>query len=100
MIRKQKMLMLTFYYDPAREHPAFFATGDEALTEERLLSGVKACVAGGGLVQVKHVEVDLIRLARSRRANPPAHEWVGLTFLPVAAGGPETVGAQGGSDEP
>jgi hypothetical protein len=98
MMRKQKMLMLTFYYDPARGKPNPLAMATAALTEESLQRGVEAWLAEGGLVQGIEMEVDLIRLARSRRADPPTHEWVGLAYMPIGVEEPAAVGA-GGDDE-
>ncbi|HRQ42708.1 MAG TPA: hypothetical protein PLD25_32750 [Chloroflexota bacterium] len=82
---KQKMLLMTFFYNPAVVNPDAINDGAGPMTEEALFTGIEACVTQGGVVRVSHVEADLVRLACGQNGSPPAHEWVGLTFVPVQA---------------
>ena len=82
MKKREKMIMVTLFYDPAVVDPDSITNGASPVTEERLFAGIKECLDEGGLVRVSHVEADLVRLACDR-GRPPAHEWVGLTFVPV-----------------
>jgi hypothetical protein len=80
---KQKMLMMTFFYNPADVNPEAISGGANQITEEALFTNVEECVSQGGIVRVSHVEADLVRLACGPDGAPLAHEWVGLTFVPV-----------------
>jgi hypothetical protein len=83
MTPRQKMLMVTFFYDPSVASPDTITDGTNPVTEERLSAGIEECPVKGGVVRVSHVEADLVRLAGGQHGSPPAHEWVGLTFAPV-----------------
>jgi hypothetical protein len=80
---KQKMLLMTFFYNPAVIDPEAISESAGLVTEEALFTGIKECVTQGGVVRVSHVEADLVRLACDQNGCPPAHEWVGLTFVPI-----------------
>lgn len=80
---KQKLLLMTFFYDPTVANPDAISDGTEPITEEALFTGIEECVTQGGVVRVSHIEADLVRLACGQNGSPPAHEWVGLTFVPV-----------------
>jgi hypothetical protein len=83
MTTRQKMLMVTFFYDPLVVSPDAITDGANPVTEERLFAGIEECVERGGVVRVSHLEADLVLLAGDRRGSPPAHEWLGLTFVPM-----------------
>jgi hypothetical protein len=83
MTTRQKLLMVTFFYDPLVVSPDAVTDGIKPVTEERLFTGIEECLERGGLVRVSHVEADLVRLAGGQHGSPPAHEWLGLTFVPV-----------------
>lgn len=83
MKKREKMLMVTFFYDPAAVTPDVIDDSDNSVTEEALSTSIEDCLEKGGLVRVSHVEADLVRLACDRHGTPPAHEWVGLTFAPA-----------------
>ncbi len=86
MTKRQKMLMVTFFYNPALVSPAAITDSASPVTEETLFTGIEECLEKGGLVRVSHVEADLVRLTcdqGNQHGPPPAHEWVGLTFVPV-----------------
>ena len=87
---KQKLLLMTFFYNPAVVNPDAFSDDTEPITEEALFTGIEECVAKGGVVRVSHIEADLVRLACGQNGCPPAHEWVGLTFVPVQQSSVET----------
>lgn len=99
MTTRQKMLMVTFFYNPAVVSPEAITDGANPVTEERLFTGIEECLAKGGLVRVSHVEADLVRLAGGRRGRPPAHEWVGLTFVPVQPATKEAIVTEAGIGE-
>ncbi|HRQ42710.1 MAG TPA: hypothetical protein PLD25_32760 [Chloroflexota bacterium] len=80
---KQRMLLLTLFYDPAVVSLDAINDGAGPITEEALFASIEACVTQGGVVRVSHVEADLVRLACGQNGSAPAHEWVGLTFVPV-----------------
>jgi hypothetical protein len=80
---KQKMLLMTFFYNPAVIDPEAICESAGLVTEEALFAGIEECVTQGGVVRVGHVEADLVRLACGQNGCPLAHEWVGLTFVPV-----------------
>jgi hypothetical protein len=83
MTTRQKLLMVTFFYDPLVVSPDAITDMANPVTEERLSAGIEECLERGGLVRVSHVEADLVRLAGEQHSSPPAHEWLGLTFVPV-----------------
>jgi hypothetical protein len=74
---------VTFFYDPSVASPDTITDETNPVTEERLSAGIEECLERGGVVRVSHVEADLVRLAGDRCGSPSAHEWVGLTFVPV-----------------
>jgi hypothetical protein len=80
---KQKMLLMTFFYNPAVVSPNAISESANPITEEALFTSIEACVEKGGVVRVSHIEADLVRLACDQNGCPPAHKWVGLTFVPV-----------------
>lgn len=80
---KQKMLLMTFFYNPAVVNPDAISESAGQITEETLFTGIEEWMEKGGVVRVSHIEADLVRLARSQNGTPPAHEWVGLRFVPV-----------------
>lgn len=80
---KQKMLLMTFFYNPAVAHPEAICESTGLVTEEALFTGIEECVTQGGVVRVSHVEVDLVRLACGQNGSPLAHEWEGLIYVPV-----------------
>ena len=80
---KQKMLLTTFFYNPAVIDPEAICESAGLVTEEALFTSIEECVEKGGVVRVSHVEADLVRLACGRNGCPPVHEWVGLAFVPV-----------------
>jgi hypothetical protein len=88
---KQKLLLMTFFYNPAVVDPDAISESANPITEEALFTGIEECVTQGGVVRVSHVEADLVRLACGQNGSPPAHEWVGLTFVPVQQAAVETV---------
>jgi hypothetical protein len=80
---KQKLRLITLFYNPAVGNPDAIRNNDEPITEEALFTGIEECVAKGGVVRVSHIEADLVCLAYGQNGSPPAHEWVGFTFVPV-----------------
>lgn len=88
---KQKMFLMTFFYNPAVVDPGAITEGANQITEGALLTGIKECVAKGGVVRASHVEADLVRLTHGQNGCSPAHEWVGLVFVPVAPAAKETI---------
>jgi hypothetical protein len=74
---------MTFFYNPAVVNPDAISDGTGPITEDALFIGIEGCVTQGGVVRVSHIEADLVRLACGQNGSPPAHEWVGLTFVPV-----------------
>ena len=89
--KKQKMLMVTIFYNPAVIGPEAIMDREDPVTEGALFAGLEACLEQGSLVRVSHVEADLVRLACDQNGRPPAHEWVGLTFVPVQPVVEETI---------
>lgn len=94
---KQKMLLMTFFYNPAVVSPNAISESAHPITEEALFTSIEECVTQGGVVRVSHVEADLVRLACGQNECPPAHEWVGLIFVPVQPAAPDQPGA---ADQP
>lgn len=80
---KQKMLLMTFFYNPAAVNPDAISESASPITEEALFTGIEEYVTQGGVVRISHIEADLVRLACGQNGQPPTHEWVGLTFVPV-----------------
>lgn len=91
MTMRQKMLMVTFFYDPWVVSPDAITDMANPVSEERLSAGIEECLERGGLVRVSDVEADLVRLAGGQRGSPPAHEWLGLTFVPVQPAAKDTI---------
>lgn len=86
MTKRQKMMMVTFFYDPSVVDLSMLTDDGEPIGEETLFAEMESCVEKGGLVRVSHVEAELVRMTRNcpgRNGPPLAHEWVGLTFVPV-----------------
>ena len=83
---KQKMRLMTLFYNPAALTPEVIGGGTGPITEAALVTGLKEWVRKGGIVRVSHIEVDLVRLACSQNGSPPAYKWVGVTFVPRPAG--------------
>ena len=80
---KQRMILMTLFYNPAVVNPDDISEGVGQIAEDTLFSSIEECVEQGGIVRVSHIEAELVRLTRSQNGVPPAHEWVGLTFVPV-----------------
>ena len=83
MTAKQKMLVVTFFYNPAVTNLEILTTGPTPVTDERLYAGIEKCLEKGGMVRISHEETDLVNLACQRRDHPPTHEWVGLAYVAV-----------------
>jgi len=86
MTKREKMLLVTFFYDPAVVDLSTLTDDSGPVVEETLFTEMESCVEKGGLVRVNHVQADLVRVSRDcpdRNGPPPAYEWVGLTFIPV-----------------
>lgn len=83
MIKRQKMLIVTCFYNPAVTDPEAIVAGVDAATEAALFTGIAQYLEKGEVVRLSHIEADLVRLTGGQNHSPPAHEWVGLTFVPV-----------------
>ena len=86
MKKREKIKMVTFYYDPAVVDLGALTDGSCPVAEETLLTEMENSVEKGGLIRVSHVQAELIRVARNCPGQPgsrPAYEWVGVTFVPV-----------------
>jgi hypothetical protein len=94
MQERQKMLMVTVFYNPAEGNPPILTDGPGPMTEETLFTGIEECLEQGSLVRVSHMEANLLRLDCDHQDQPPAHEWVGLTFVPVQPAVLEPVGME------
>ncbi|MCP5012416.1 MAG: hypothetical protein GY942_20750 [Aestuariibacter sp.] len=86
MTKREKMLMVTFFYDPAIVDLGALTSSTEPIPEETLFSRMETCLEKGGLVNVSHVKADLVRIAGNcpvRVGSPPAYKWAALRFIPV-----------------
>jgi hypothetical protein len=83
MIQRQKLLLATCFYNPTVVAPDAIISRVAPVTEDALLAGIEAQLERGGLVRLSYVTADLIRPTCGPNGRPPAHEWVGLTFVPV-----------------
>jgi hypothetical protein len=86
MIQRQKMLMVTFFYDPAIVDLGALTSSTEPIPEKTLFSEIETCLEKGGLVNVSHVKADMVRVARScpvQIGSAPAYRWAALNFVPV-----------------
>ncbi|MCL4266124.1 MAG: hypothetical protein KJ069_23140 [Anaerolineae bacterium] len=88
---KQKICLMTFFYNPAVTRPDAIRDSAGELREEALFTGIGECVAKGGVVHISHLEADLVRLTGGPNEPAPAHEWVGLVFVPVQPAAKETI---------
>lgn len=88
---KQKLLLMTFFYDPAAGNPGAIADGAIPITAEALSTGIEKCIERGGVVHISHIEADLVPLACNQNGSPLAHEWVGVTFVPVQPAATEAI---------
>lgn len=81
---KQTILLMTFFYDPALVDPTAFTAGAEQVSEAALLSQVRHCLAQGGMVCTSRTEAEMIHLIPDETEPALGHDWVALTFLPLA----------------
>lgn len=88
---KQKLLLMTIFYNPAVMTPEAISESANPIAAEALFTGLEACVEKGAVVRVSHSEADLVRLARGQNGCSPAHEWVGLAFVPVQPAAEEAI---------
>lgn len=105
MIKRQKMLIVTCFYNPAVTGPETLVaeagpaglspadlgpTESNPVTEAALSNSIGKWLETGGVVRLSHIEADLVRLTGGQNGCSPAHEWVGLTFVPVQPAAKET----------
>lgn len=83
MTEKQKMLMVTVFYNPAVTSLEAITHNDSSVTEESLFANLQEHLKQGSLVRFSHIEATLLRPAHDQPGRLPAHEWVGLTYVPV-----------------
>ncbi|MBX3055893.1 MAG: hypothetical protein KF770_05410 [Anaerolineae bacterium] len=91
MIKRQKMLIVTCFYDPAVTGPEAIVAEVSPITAAALFSGIGQWLEKGGVVRLSHIEADLVPLAGGQNGSHPAHEWVGLTFVPVQPAATEVI---------
>lgn len=81
---KQTILLMTFFYDPAVAAPPTFSADGQPLAEAALLEAVRDCLAQGGMVCTSRTEAEVIPLLPDSAEPGLGHDWVALTFLPLA----------------
>lgn len=93
---KQRLLIMTFLYNPAVVCPETLYQGVEPLTRETLLAGLNSCLEARGILDIRSLEAYLVRIEPSipEAAGPEAAaaEWVGVNFVPVEAVAEEAEG--------
>ena len=87
----QKILLVTFFYNPACLNPQDLLSPDCSMTEQTLMTQIDKCLEAGGLVRIRQETVTLLpvgpsdepSMADSLVDDLPIPEWVGLTFIPL-----------------
>ncbi|MCI0398365.1 MAG: hypothetical protein L0322_26005 [Chloroflexi bacterium] len=93
MTTKQKLLIVTLFYDPGAVDPAALIDGmrrpltgsGDTLVGDDPFAGLKTWLERGGVVRLSHVEAELFPVTGNNldAGEQPASTWVGLTCVPV-----------------
>ncbi|MCB0085946.1 MAG: hypothetical protein KDE47_33630 [Caldilineaceae bacterium] len=94
MTKREKMKLITFFYDPAVTDLGVLTAGYNSISEETLLTEMEQCLEKGGLIHVSHVQAEMFRVVQncpSQAESSSAYQWVGVTFVPTQSVGNTTI---------